>query len=217
MNVIELRGIFKSFGTKEVLKDISLTISKGEFLAIKGASGSGKSTLLNIIGLLDFPQKGKFFWRGKELKVREKTVHSKIRNTDIGFIFQSYNLLDEYTARENILLPLLYHKPSNHNNIFDNLCKRLDLSSILDAKAKVLSGGEKQRVAIARALINEPSVIICDEPTGNLDLENAKKVIKVLQEENRKGKTIIFVTHSSDFDTVYSRVVKVENGGLISC
>ncbi|MDR0697426.1 MAG: ABC transporter ATP-binding protein [Christensenellaceae bacterium] len=218
MTAIILQCISKSFGTKQILSDASLKIQQGAFFAITGASGSGKSTLLNIIGLLDFPDHGEYFWGTQKLSLQDKSCHAKIRNESIGFIFQSYNLLGGYTAKENILLPLLYSKKKKRDtDRFNQIVSSLGLNNILASNVNILSGGEKQRVAIARALINSPTVIICDEPTGNLDAKNATGVLEILKKENDNGVTIVFVTHSSDFDKYYSEKVEIKDGGIQKC
>ncbi|MDR2267077.1 MAG: ABC transporter ATP-binding protein [Christensenellaceae bacterium] len=218
MNIITLKNTTKKFGDRVILNNVTVEIPEGSFFSIVGNSGSGKSTLLNIMGLLDFGQSGEYFWENKLLKSNNKRQHAQIRNEQIGFVFQSYNLLDGYSVIENIKLPLLYGKRESKKCTRENeILERLDLTEIFNSDVVTLSGGEKQRVAIARALINSPKLIICDEATGNLDNDNALKVVEILNEENQKGTTIIFVTHSDKFNSYFSHRAKLEAGAIALC
>ncbi|MDR2266646.1 MAG: ABC transporter ATP-binding protein [Christensenellaceae bacterium] len=203
--MIVANEINKSFNNNKVLCDISLTINSGTFFAIKGPSGCGKSTLLNILGLLDTPDSGKLYFDDELINFKNRTRTAYLRIREIGFIFQAYNLMPKLTVYDNILLPFLYLKKSLFNqNLYDTLIERLSLTRLLTKPADVLSGGEKQRVAAARALITNPNIVICDEPTGNLDLANARFLMSLLKEISiESSKTVIMVTHSNDFDSFF--------------
>lgn len=194
--IIKLVNITKQYSNQIVLNQLSLNVNEGDFIGISGESGSGKSTLINIIGLLDISTSGNYYLRGKEVKNLDNQTLSLLRNKEFGFIFQMYHLIESLTVENNILLPKIYSREHKVDYNINELTNRLGISDILYKKAKNLSGGEKQRVAIARALLNNPSVIIADEPTGNLDLKNSQIVFDILMELNKLGKTIIIVTHS---------------------
>ena len=206
---IILRNIKKHFN-RPVLNNINLTLTNDSYIAIEGKSGSGKSTLMNIIGLIEEFDEGEYIFDGKCIKKRHD--YSNIRLNNIGFIFQSYNLIPTLSCRENILVPLLYSK-STYVDIC-KLAKELDIIHLLDTNVNVLSGGEKQRVAIARALIMNPSLIIADEPTGNLDKVNREIVFELLKRENKKGRGIIMITHDPSTANQAKRVYRLEEGML---
>jgi ABC-type lipoprotein export system ATPase subunit len=196
------------------LKNIKLEIKKGDFISILGASGTGKSTLLNIIGMLDNDYKGQYIFNENIVNKKNSEV---LRKYNIGFVFQLYYLISSLSIKDNILLPYLYiddYDSYEIQNKMEELIVRLNLTNLLDQDCSSLSGGEKQRVAIARALIHNPSVLICDEPTGNLDDKNAKIVMDILREENKKGKTIIVVTHSKEVANMTNKIYCLESGGI---
>lgn len=198
------------------LKDISIDICRGDFISIIGASGSGKSTLMNIIGLLDDFDTGKLVIDGKDVSLytdKEKAIY---RGKKIGFIFQSFNLLNKYTVLENVLLPSLYNDITNPRQTAIEILTELGLEDKLKSKPLQLSGGQQQRVAIARALINDPDIILADEPTGNLDSKSGKKIIEILKELNKKGKTIIIITHDPNIAEETKKSIKLFDGQIIN-
>ena len=221
MNMIELTGINKIYRTDEIetqaLENVNLNVAQGEFLSIMGPSGCGKSTLLNILGLLDTPTEGKY-WLGDEevghLKERERTAYRKGR---IGFVFQNFNLIDELTVEENIDLQLKYlgiGKAERKERVLDIL-RKVKLSHRAKHYPHQLSGGQQQRVAIARAVVGKPSIILADEPTGNLDSKNGMEVMQLLSELNDEGTTIVMVTHSKHDATYASRIINLFDGQVV--
>jgi ABC-type lipoprotein export system ATPase subunit len=195
--------------------DISLHIELGEFVAIVGASGSGKSTLMNIIGLLDLPTTGRYSWEGRDVTTLDPNRQAEMRNKKIGFVFQAFHLLPRTTALENVELPLLY---SDRGSIKDLSRKALEAVNLMDRihhRPSELSAGQQQRVAIARALVNEPDLLLADEPTGNLDRASALEIISVFQTLNRAGRTIVLITHDQEIASFADRIVKLERGQLV--
>ncbi|PIZ46423.1 ABC transporter ATP-binding protein [candidate division WWE3 bacterium CG_4_9_14_3_um_filter_41_6] len=222
MKLIELSNVGKVFsGTINVpvLFDINLTVEQGEFIAIKGPSGSGKSTLMNIIGLLDRPTSGTMKLEEKEitLDMSDKML-AHLRAAKIGFVFQSFNLLPRLSALENVLVPSTYgptkKNTSSNKKRAEKFLESVGLTHRLNHKPNELSGGEKQRVAIARALINDPDLILADEPTGNLDSKSGQEVLSILTDLHRKGKTIIIITHDNTIASATNRVVLVKDGRI---
>lgn len=220
--MIEIKDLKKVFRTSEIetyaLNGVNFEVKKGEFVAIMGPSGCGKSTLLNILGLLDNPTSGSYKLEGKEvgnLKERERT---SLRKGKIGFVFQSFNLIDELTVAQNIEVPLTYLGiPSGQRKkMVGDVMERVGISHRAKHYPNQLSGGQQQRVAIARALVTEPSIILADEPTGNLDSTNGKEVMELLTELNRKGTTIIMVTHSSRDASYAHRTVNLFDGSVVA-
>jgi lipoprotein-releasing system ATP-binding protein len=221
--VLLARHINKSFHdpvTIPVLKDISLVINKGEFVSITGKSGCGKSTLLYILSTMDTDYEGELLIGGVDMRGRSERQRARVRNEKIGFVFQFHYLLNEFTVLENVMLPGLklglYSEAEVKELALDRL-KTLDIQSLAQKKANQLSGGEKQRVAIARALINSPSIIMCDEPTGNLDKKNSLVVFdifKKLAEENRQ--TLLVVTHDQEFASNTHRIIEMEDGAIVT-
>lgn len=220
--ILELKNINKTYkGTSEtlhILKDLDLVINEGEFVSIIGKSGSGKSTLLNVIGLLDSIDDGEIYIHGEKV---DRTNHQKIdllKNRDIGFVFQFHYLLPEFTALENVMLPALLNNFNDKKNIEEKAKKILDsvgLKERYSHKPNQLSGGEKQRVAIARALINDPKIILADEPTGNLDEETSNEIHNLFRKINRENnQTIIVVTHSRELANITDKKYSVKNGKL---
>ena len=190
MNLLEIKGLHKAYDRK-ILNGIDLSLRRGEYVSIVGASGAGKSTLMNIVGLLEPFDSGDYIYDGK--KISSEKERSVIRKNEIGFIFQSFHLLPTMTTRENILLPCMYSTKVPLD--LDQIAERLAISHLFHQYPDQLSGGERQRVAIARCLITDPRLLLADEPTGNLDPENRDRVLEILREEHRKGKSVILITH----------------------
>ncbi len=212
--IIEIKNISKKFASKRVLKGISYSFKKGLVYAILGESGSGKTTLLNIMGLLDNQYEGDIYIDGKHI-FKQKDNY-QLRNEYIGFVFQSYYLIDYLNVHDNIMMPLQYAHKNNKfsQESFQNVITQLNLNGILNEKVNYLSGGEKQRIAIARAFINNPNIIICDEPTGNLDKKNTINVIQILRNLLNDEKVIIVVTHNDEFASQCDVILELKGGKL---
>lgn len=221
--LIELQGIGKSYRKRatevHALQDLSLTVNKGEFVAILGPSGSGKSTLLNIIGTLDNPSTGSYVFDGRDITKLDDTELSRFRAEKIGFVFQSFNLLENLSARDNVAMPARYTKrklsKQQVQERAEDLLGQVGLAERVGHSPGELSGGEEQRVAIARALMNNPDLILADEPTGSLDSKSHAAILGLLQELNQAGKTIIAVSHNPDIVEVASRVVELKDGRMV--
>jgi len=201
----------------QVLKNISFKVDKGEFLAIMGSSGSGKSTMMNILGCLDNQYEGRYILDGIDISKSNENELSEIRNKKIGFIFQSFNLLPRLTALENVELPLVYSsipKEKRHKRA-NELLEMVGLKDRTHHRPNELSGGQRQRVAIARALVNNPSIILADEPTGNLDSKSEGEIIEILQKLNKMGKTIVIVTHEPSIGKIAERKIVFKDGEII--
>ena len=201
----------------QVLKNISFKVDKGEFLAIMGSSGSGKSTMMNILGCLDNQYEGRYILDGIDISKSNENELSEIRNKKIGFIFQSFNLLPRLTALENVELPLIYSsvpKEERHKRA-NELLEMVGLKDRIHHRPNELSGGQRQRVAIARALVNNPSIILADEPTGNLDSKSEGEIIEILQKLNKMGKTIVIVTHEPSIGEIAERKIVFKDGEII--
>jgi len=216
--MIELRNVEKAYTTGAVtfkaLKGVSLTIERGDHLAVVGPSGSGKSTLMNLIGCLDVPTSGQYLLEGKDVGKFTSNQLADIRNKKIGFVFQAFNLLPYATAYENVEVPLLFARvpaKKRRQRIIEVL-SRVGLADKLNNKPTELSGGEMQRVAIARALANEPEIILADEPTGNLDTASGGAIIKLFDELSAQGKTIIMITHDMNIANKAPKVIKIRDG-----
>jgi len=219
LEVINVSKVYElSAETITALKNVSLQVNEGEFLAIVGKSGSGKSTLMHIMGLLDSPSSGEIILKGKNVtKYNEKELAS-IRNSEIGFVFQSFNLLQRATTLENVLLPLQYSKvpKSEWKSKAMDIIKLVGLEERINNKSNELSGGQKQRVAIARALITEPSIIFADEPTGNLDTKTGEEIVDLFKNLNSQGKTIILVTHDDELAQIAKRKITLKDGEIVT-
>lgn len=219
--MIELKGICKTYkrptGEPVVaLSDISLRIERGEFVAIVGASGSGKSTLMNIIGLLDLPTDGRYLWDGADVTTLDPNHQAEMRNRKIGFVFQAFHLLPRTTALDNVELPLLYSDRKSIKDLSLRALEAVNLGDRIHHRPSELSGGQQQRVAIARALVNEPDLLLADEPTGNLDRASALETISIFQTLNRADRTIVLITHDQEIASFAGRIVRLERGMIVS-
>jgi putative ABC transport system ATP-binding protein len=220
MSLIRVENITREFITGEVstkvLYGVSFTIDSGEFLAIMGPSGSGKSTLMHILGFLDKASSGKFFYKDKDVSNLSEDELARMRNQEIGFVFQAFHLLPKMSVLENVKLPLIYSKKKNQDQLARQALEAVGLSHRLHYSPNQISGGEKQRVAIARALVNEPAVVFADEPTGNLDSKSGQQVMAVLQALNEQGKTIVLVTHEKYTSQHAKRIITIRDGVIES-
>ncbi|MGT2866212.1 ABC transporter ATP-binding protein [Streptococcus fryi] len=218
--LIRLKGITKSYRNGDqqlqVLKGIDLTVYEGEFVAIMGPSGSGKSTLMNIIGLLDRPSEGTYDLAGKSVEEVSEKELAHIRNEEIGFVFQQFFLLAKLTAKENVELPLIYAGMgvSKRRDLAQQFLEKVELLERMNHLPSELSGGQKQRVAIARALVNNPSIILADEPTGALDTKTGNQIMELLTQLNEEGKTIIMVTHEPEIAAYATRRIVIRDGEM---
>lgn len=216
--LIEVRDLAKIYqiGTQEVqaLRSIDLDIHKNEYVALMGPSGSGKSTLMNILGCLDTPTRGSYFLNGQDVSKKVDDELAEVRNREIGFIFQTFNLLPRYSSLENVALPLIYKgvgKHERHERAREVLIQ-VGLGDRMDHKPNELSGGQRQRVAVARALVNKPAIILADEPTGNLDTKTSYEIMALLDDIHNLGNTIILVTHEEDIALRAKRLVRLRDG-----
>lgn len=220
--VIKLEKIVKNYkvGTQIVraLRSVSLTINKGEYVAIMGASGSGKSTLMNVIGCLDTPTSGIYILGKSDVSHLSDDELAEIRNKEIGFVFQTFNLLPRNTALENVMLPLVYAGIKKQERILqaEKILAEVGLSDRIEHKPNELSGGQRQRVAVARALVNNPSILLADEPTGNLDSKISEEIMQLFAEIHRKGNTLIVVTHEESIALHAHRIIRLKDGEIES-
>ncbi|APY07562.1 macrolide ABC transporter ATP-binding protein [Winogradskyella sp. J14-2] len=217
-NVIEIRSIIRDFKlgqeTVHVLKGIDLDIKRGEYVAIMGPSGSGKSTLMNLLGCLDTPTAGSYNLNGKDVSQMTDDELADIRNTEIGFVFQTFNLLPRTTALDNVALPMVYAGKSKKERVdrASQVLADVGLADRMDHKPNQLSGGQRQRVAVGRALVNKPSIILADEPTGNLDSKTGTEIMALFDQIHASGNTVIMVTHEEDIAAHAKRVIRLRDG-----
>ena len=220
--VIRLEDVYKIYrvGSQEVraLDGVSLSVSRNEYVAIMGPSGSGKSTLMNILGCLDSPDSGRYILNGTDVSEMDDGEMADVRNREIGFVFQSFNLLPRYNALENVALPMVYAGvPAGERRVkAAQALRSVGLEDRMDHRPNELSGGQRQRVALARALINSPSIILADEPTGNLDTHTSVEIMRLFDEIYRNGNTVIVVTHEEDIAAYAHRVIRLRDGRVES-
>ena len=222
--MIEIKNLYKTYNygkpnAFEALKDVSLTINDGEMVAIIGKSGAGKSTLMHILGCIDDFEKGQYIFNGKDIsKVNEKKS-AAIRNSEIGIVLQEFALMEQYTVLENVIMPLFFTPKSGRRSEKEKrvleILKRLEMDEYAHKKVNKLSGGQKQRVAIARAMINNPSVLLADEPTGALDVKTTDEIMKVFRNLNKNGTTVIIITHDMEVAGMCDRIIEISDGKII--
>ena len=221
-HIIEITNIIRDFKlgqeTVKVLKGIDLNIEKGEYVAIMGPSGSGKSTLMNLLGCLDTPTAGSYKLNVKDVSDMTDDELAEIRNTEIGFVFQTFNLLPRTTALDNVALPMIYAGKNKKERLerASEVLTNVGLADTMDHKPNQLSGGQRQRVAVGRALVNKPSIILADEPTGNLDSKTSKEIMDLFDEIHQAGNTVIMVTHEEDIAAHAKRVIRLRDGVIES-
>jgi len=220
--ILQLRSITRDFKmgaqTVHVLKGIDLDIFKNQYVALMGPSGSGKSTLMNLLGCLDTPTEGSYVLNGSDVSALDDNALAEIRNNEIGFVFQTFNLLPRSTALENVALPLVYAGWGKEERIAraSEVLEQVGLGDRMDHKPNQLSGGQRQRVAVARALVNKPALILADEPTGNLDSKTSVEIMKLFDEIQAAGNTVILVTHEEDIAQYAKRVIRLVDGNIDS-
>lgn len=220
-NVIEITGLYKDYDTPAgvfpVLKDVNLTIEAGDYVAIMGPSGSGKSTFMNILGCLDRPTQGEYKLNNQSVKSLNNNQLAALRNQTIGFVFQGFNLLARSSLVDNVALPLVYAKDQKElrTKIAKNILERMGLGQYFESRPNQISGGQQQRVAIARALVNQPRIILADEPTGNLDSKTSDEIMKIFDELNQIGNTIIIVTHENAIADHARRQIRFLDGKIV--
>lgn len=222
--MIEIKNLYKTYNygkpnAFEALKDVSLTINDGEMVAIIGKSGAGKSTLMHILGCIDDFEKGQYIFNGKDIsKVNEKKS-AAIRNSEIGIVLQEFALMEQYTVLENVIMPLFFTPKSGRRSEKEKraleILKRLEMDEYAHKKVNKLSGGQKQRVVIARAMINNPSVLLADEPTGALDVKTTDEIMKVFRNLNKNGTTVIIITHDMEVAGMCDRIIEISDGKII--
>jgi len=220
--IIETSNLKKIYRTDEVettaLDMINLNLEEGQFVSVMGPSGCGKSTLLHVLGLIDNPSDGSYRFLGEEVSKYSEAKRAVIRKANLGFVFQSFNLIDELTVYENIELPLIYNKTSFHERKekVEKVLEKLDMEHRSRHFPRQLSGGQQQRAAVARAIVNEPNLILADEPTGNLDSKNGHEVMKILSKLNEEGTTILMVTHSEEMANYSGSVIQLLDGKIVT-
>ncbi len=217
-SLIRLENIIRNFSLGQqivkVLKGITLNIDRNEYVALMGPSGSGKSTLMNLVGCLDTPTSGKYWLNGRDISALSDNELADIRNKEIGFVFQTFNLLPRSTALENVSLPLVYagYNASERKKRAEEVLEQVGLADRMDHRPNQLSGGQRQRVAVARALVNRPSIILADEPTGNLDTKTSLEIMKLIKDIHAAGNTVILVTHEEDIAAEADRIIRLRDG-----
>ena len=220
--MIEVKDLKKEYSEEETptkaLRGVTFSIEKGEFVSVMGPSGSGKSTLLHILSFLDRPTAGSYKFQGKSIEDMTDQELAHVRNKDMGFVFQSFNLLSRLTVYDNVEIPLLYSDfpPKKRSTLIEEAVRSVGLEEKLHTEAGKLSGGQKQRVAIARALVTDPNIIFADEPTGNLDSESGLQVMEILESLNDKGRTVVLVTHETQTAEFANRIIKIKDGMIES-
>ena len=221
-NLIKIDNLSKHYSlsknTIKAIDNVSLNIDKKEYVALMGTSGSGKSTLMNIIGCLDTPSKGSYLLNNQDVSKLSDNRLAEIRNLEVGFVFQTFNLLSRINALDNVALPLIYagYAKDERIKLAKKALKEVGLSDRIFHKPNELSGGQRQRVAIARALVNNPSIILADEPTGNLDSKNSVEIMKILKKIHLKGNTIVLVTHENDIAKNANRIIQLKDGQILT-
>lgn len=222
--MIEIDNIYKIYNKGKVneftaLKGVSLRISEGEMVAVIGKSGAGKSTLMHIIGCIDDFEQGKYYLNGQDVSKLNEKKRAIIRNRDIGIVLQDFALMENYTVIENVLMPLFFSKDAGNRRVREEKAKdilsQLEMDEIMDKKVNKLSGGQKQRVAIARAMINNPKVLLADEPTGALDVKTSLEIVNVFKQLNAKGTTVIIITHDMEVANECNRVIEICDGNIV--
>lgn len=227
--MIQLKNVSKQYGKNQsamyALKDVNLQINSGEFLSIMGPSGSGKSTLLHILGCLDVPTEGRYLLEDNLIKDKSKSELARIRNTKIGFVFQNFALISELTALDNVMLPLMYRgilswnplngKKKQMKQQAQHYLNAVGLADHMHKRPNELSGGQQQRVAIARALVTDPNIILADEPTGALDQKTGEEIMKLIQDINNQGKTVLIVTHDQNIASYSDRILSMRDGEIM--
>lgn len=222
--MIEIDNIYKIYNKGKVneftaLKGVSLRISEGEMVAVIGKSGAGKSTLMHIIGCIDDFEQGKYYLNGQDVSKLNEKKRAIIRNRDIGIVLQDFALMENYTVIENVLMPLFFSKDAGNRRLREEKAKdilsQLEMDEIMDKKVNKLSGGQKQRVAIARAMINNPKVLLADEPTGALDVKTSLEIMNVFKKLNAKGTTVIIITHDMEVANECNRVIEICDGNIV--
>jgi lipoprotein ABC transporter, ATP-binding protein len=222
--MIEIDNIYKIYNKGKVneftaLKGVSLRISEGEMVAVIGKSGAGKSTLMHIIGCIDDFEQGKYYLNGQDVSKLNEKKRAIIRNRDIGIVLQDFALMENYTVIENVLMPLFFSKDAGNRRVREEKAKdilsQLEMDEIMDKKVNKLSGGQKQRVAIARAMINNPKVLLADEPTGALDVKTSLEIMNVFKQLNAKGTTVIIITHDMEVANECNRVIEICDGNIV--
>lgn len=220
--IIQTKSLHRVFNTDEVrttaINDLSITVDEGEFVSIMGPSGCGKSTLLNILGMIDSPSSGEYFFMGKEVGGLSESKRAEVRKNNLGFVFQSFNLIDELSVFENIELPLMYINVTKkeRKERTEALLESMSMMHRRNHYPQQLSGGQQQRVAVARAIVNNPKLILADEPTGNLDSANGNDVMKILADLNAAGTTVLMVTHSQSCAEFGNRIIRLLDGKFVS-
>jgi putative ABC transport system ATP-binding protein len=218
-SLIQIESVTKVYGSGDAavaaLRDFSLSVATGESVAVMGPSGSGKSTLMNILGCLDTPSSGRYWFAGQDVSRLNETQLAHVRNRRIGFVFQQFQLLPKLSAWRNVELPLLYRNVRDRRSLALQALEQVGLSNRVDHRPNQLSGGQQQRVAIARALVTDPDLILADEPTGNLDTASSRDVLAVLRDLNDQGRTIIVITHDPEVTPVAKRTVHMRDGQMV--